>query len=85
MGGCTFAVGSISWLSANPVIATVQHSLMILIFPGLLGGMAISGNAHAFSLGAAAVVNLLFYFGLCWLIFPLLLRLKRGLASVVFS
>lgn len=76
MGGLTFAVGPLSMRSPNPIINAAQTILEMLIVPGLIGGAAISGNVHAFYLGAGAVVNGLFHFGIGWLLFPLLARLK---------
>jgi len=34
-------------------------------FPGLIGSMLIAGNVHAFSLWIAAILNGIFYCGLC--------------------
>jgi hypothetical protein len=37
-----------------------------VVFPGLLGSMAVAGNAHAFSLWVAAAFNGIFYCSLTW-------------------
>ena len=77
IGGMTFAAGPIGLLSANSIISAVQWVLLILILPGIVGGAVIGGSAHTISLGVGAVVNALLHFGVSWLLFPLLLRLKR--------
>jgi hypothetical protein len=78
IGSMTFMVGDISWPSPNPIVEAIKAVLMVLMIPGLIGGAAISGNIHAFSLGAGALVNALFHFGLSWLLFPLVMRFKRS-------
>jgi hypothetical protein len=45
--------------------------------PGLLGSMLVAGNAHAFSLWIAAILNGIFYCGLCWVICALSNALLR--------
>jgi hypothetical protein len=78
IGSLTFAVGSISVLSPNPIVSTTQVVLMSLILPGIIGGGAIAGNVHAFFLGGGAVINSLFHFGVSWFLIPLLTRSKKG-------
>src|SRR5580704_7510945 len=50
-----------------------------LLFPGLLGSMAIAGNVHAFSLWIAAGINCIFYFLLIWMIWGVSRRIRRKL------
>jgi hypothetical protein len=78
IGFLTFGAGPISWTSANPIIAVVQWVALILIVPGLLGGVVVGGNVHNVALGTAAVINALFHFGLSWLLFPLFKRRTKG-------
>lgn len=76
LGGLTFSVGTISTISANPIIGAVQILLMTLIVPGLIGSMAFVGNAHAFSLLPGAVINGLLHFVACWLLIGIRARFK---------
>ena len=47
-----------------------------LLFPGLIGAVAVSGNVHVYSFWAAAPTNALIYFGLGWIGCSLLNRFK---------
>lgn len=51
--------------------------LVVLIFPGILGSMAFSGNVHAFHLWVAALINGLLYFILSYLLGHLAITLLR--------
>ncbi len=48
-----------------------------LLFPGLLGSMALAGNVHAFSLWVAAAFNGIFYCSLTWAVLSLLTAMSR--------
>jgi hypothetical protein len=48
-----------------------------VVFPGLLGSMAIAGNVHAFSLWIAAGINFIFYFTFVWIICAVSIRIVR--------
>jgi hypothetical protein len=43
-------------------------AIVAVVFPGILGSIALAGNAHAFSLLVAAGINLIFYFISVWAI-----------------
>ena len=73
----TFAIQPLSSISENPVVGAAQGFLTTLIFPGILGAMALGGNVHAWYLWAAAAINALIYFGLGWLVYLLLARFRR--------
>jgi hypothetical protein len=77
IGSLTFAVGSISSISENPILGIAPRLLMILLLPGLIGGGVISGNMHAFDLALGALINALFNFGLSWLLLALVGRFRR--------
>jgi hypothetical protein len=77
LGLASLEMGDISSISANALVGYAQQTLMYLLVPGLVGSMAFSGNAHAFSLGTAAVVNGVLYFGLVKLIVWIATRSKR--------
>jgi hypothetical protein len=79
IGILSFWVGSISNLSANPIIELVQRFLMILLLPGLIGAGAVTGNLHVLFLAPAAAINALIHFGICWLFFPLLVWFGKTL------
>lgn len=55
----------------------IPERFIDLLVPGLIASMAVSGNAHAFPLWPAAVVNGLFYFGLAWVSAALLTKAVR--------
>jgi hypothetical protein len=80
IGSLTFAVGLISVLSPNPIISAAQVVLMFLMLPGIIGGGAIAGNAHAFQLGIGALLNGLFHFAISWLVIPLFRWSKKRAA-----
>src|SRR5689334_380100 len=48
-----------------------------VVFPGVLGAIAIDGNAHAFSLWIAAGINFIFYFIFVWTICTISRRIPR--------
>ena len=51
---------------------------VFLLLPGLIGSMAISGNVHAFPLWVAAIINILFYFGLVWILGVVWTKFRRN-------
>jgi hypothetical protein len=59
----TLCFRTLASLSGNAFIATLQMTACSLLFPGLIGAVAMSGNVHAFSLWVAAPMNALIYFG----------------------
>ena len=63
-------------LSENRFVAALQMTACTLLFPGLIGAIAVSGNVHAFSFWVAAPMNALIYFGLGWIGCKLLNRFK---------
>jgi hypothetical protein len=81
LAGITLAVENVSSISESPIIGTVQHAFMTLIFPGLIGAAAISGNVHAFHLWIAAGINGLIYFGLGWLFYRVVATLRRRMRT----
>src|SRR5437764_15126400 len=76
--GCvSFAIGPLSTISQNTAIAGIQKTIFILLLPGIVGGMALGGNAHAFSIWGVAIVNFLLYFGVGWLVYSGVARFRR--------
>jgi hypothetical protein len=59
-------VGILTLAIENLVGRAISIPLMILIFPGLIGSMVITGNVHAFPIALAALLNTLIHTGLCW-------------------
>jgi len=68
MGLTTFSLEHFSWF---------EHYLVPLLLPGVIGSMAVAGNAHAFSLWIAAIINALFYSLIIWLLGAVLATLRR--------
>lgn len=60
-------------------------ALTAVLFPGLLGSMAIAGNAHAFSLWIAAEFNGIRYCSLIWPAWSLASAISRRLRYVGFQ
>ena len=60
----------------HTTVATLQMTACSLLFPGLIGAVAVSGNIHAFSFWVAAPMNALIYFGVGWIGYNLLDRFK---------
>jgi|SRR5580658_2958877 ABC-type transport system involved in multi-copper enzyme maturation permease subunit len=67
--------------SSNPIVNGIQGAGMVLLFPGILGSIAVSGNAHAFHLWVAAVCNFVLYFLLCWAIAAFIGGLRRRIGA----
>jgi hypothetical protein len=67
MAAMTFAIPMLSSLSASLVIALVQRCMLVLLFPGIIGAGAISGNVHAWPPWIAAGLNMSIYFVIGWL------------------
>jgi hypothetical protein len=72
----TLCFPSLSILSGNAFVAALQMAASSLLFPGLIGAVAVSGNVHVFSFWVAAPMNALIYFGLGWIGYNLLDRYK---------
>jgi len=66
-GSLTLAVEKLSAISENLIVGTTQRILFALLYPGIFGSMALSGNVHAWHLWIAAGINGFIYFGLAWL------------------
>jgi len=52
----------------TPLMGNACQVLSAVLFPGILGSVAVAGNAHAFNLGIGAAINLVIYFGITWVI-----------------
>ena len=71
--GITAALLTLSlYTVGSPSLGKAGQALAGVAFPGLLGSMAIAGNAHAFSLWVAAAFNGIFYCCLTWAALSLL-------------
>ena len=55
-------------MGSEPLMGSAGRVLSTVLFPGILGSVAVAGNAHAFSLGMGAAINFVFYFGIAWVI-----------------
>lgn len=77
LGSLTLVVSKLSIISDNPLEGAVQRALIDLLFPGMIGAAAFSGNVHAWSLWTAAGINALIYFILGWIACSLLISLFR--------
>ena len=67
MASLTLSIEGLGAPAEIPMIGDPRSVLVTLLFPGMLGSMAVSGNAHAWHLWVAALVNGLVYFGLGWI------------------
>jgi putative effector of murein hydrolase LrgA (UPF0299 family) len=77
LGGLTLTIQRLSAISDNRLIGTAQETLVILLLPGMIGAMVLSGNVHAFILWVAAAINGVIYFGIGWMSSALVSRYKR--------
>ncbi len=77
----TLAIEKIVIPSSNPVLFAIQQVGIMLLFPGMFGSMAVSGNAHAFHLWVAAIWNFVFYFLVCLALVALIGRIWRRLTA----
>jgi hypothetical protein len=88
MGG-TMACLTLSVLGAGypseiPFIGDPRRTLVTLLFPGMLGSALISGNAHAWHLWVAALVNGITYFGIGWIgcrVAAIIIRMARKIVG----
>src|SRR5579863_10718306 len=76
LGGAT-AVCTLMMEQISGCPEAIALPLTIVLAPGLIGGMALSGNVHAFSLWGSAAVNFVVYFGLTWCVSFILSRWRR--------
>ena len=53
----TLCFPSLSILSGNAFVAALQITAGSLLFPGLIGAIAVSGNVHVYSFWVAAPIN----------------------------
>ncbi len=72
----TLCFPSLAILSGNAFVAALQMTASSLLFPGLIGAVAVSGNVHVYSFWVAAPINALIYFGLGWIGYNLVHRFK---------
>jgi hypothetical protein len=72
----TLCFPNLSILSGNAFVAGLQMTSCFLLFPGVIGAVAVSGNVHVYSFWVAAPINALIYFGLVWIGYNLLGRSK---------
>ena len=63
MASLTFSIESFAAPAQIPFLGDFLPLLVALLFPGILGSMAIGGNAHAWSLWLAAFLNGLLFSG----------------------
>ncbi|HVU48219.1 MAG TPA: DUF4254 domain-containing protein [Terracidiphilus sp.] len=64
----TFNVNSLSRLSSIELFDMIQFFGRVLVVPGVLLSIAVSGNVHAFPLWIAAAGNFLFWIVACWVL-----------------
>lgn len=76
----TLGLESKSDLFLNHFAGPTADTGTALLLPGILGAIALSGNAHTFHLWIASIWNFIFYFLLCWAIAALIGRTFRRLA-----
>jgi hypothetical protein len=67
MACLTLSILGLGYPSEIPFIGDPRPVLAAFLFPGMLGAAALSGNAHAWHLWVAALVNGIIYFGLAWI------------------
>lgn len=60
----TLCFPSLAVLSGNAFLAALQMTACSLLFPGLIGAVAVSGNVHIYNFWVAAPINAFIYFGL---------------------
>ena len=75
----TWQIQLIDVIPSDSLLGAVKRLLMALITPGLFGSMILAGNAHAFNLASAAVLNGLLYFATVYLLWWAVSKIsKRG-------
>ena len=77
----TLGLESDSGLLPNHLESPIGQAGTALLFPGILGAIALSGNVHALHLWIATIWNFIFYFLLCWAIAALIGKAFRRLRA----
>jgi hypothetical protein len=82
VAGCVIAALTLAisrWYSlfSGFPIGVVQRYAYIFLLPGLFCAIAVSGNVHDFSLGVAAIGNLVFYVVFFWAATALVRMIRR--------
>jgi hypothetical protein len=77
----TLGLASMPVHSSNGSAGALQQYGVTLLFPGIMGAMTISGNAHTFHLWVAAIWNFVFYFLICWAIAALIERVLHRISA----
>jgi hypothetical protein len=50
LGGLTLTIESLSNIVDSPLVGAAQKALVILLLPGMIGAMGVSGNVHVWHL-----------------------------------
>ena len=77
----TLMMEHISDPSSNPIAFAIQGVVVVLLFPGMLASMAVSGNVHAYHLWVASIANFVIYFLVCWAVVALIGKVYRRLSA----
>jgi hypothetical protein len=77
VGGLTLTIQRLSAIPDNRLIGAAQEILVILLLPGMIGAMVLSGNVHAFILWVAAAINGVIYYGVGWIFYALVARYRK--------
>jgi hypothetical protein len=77
LGGLTLTIESLSSIVDSRLIGAAQKALIILLLPGMIGAMGLSGNVHVWHLWVAAAINGVIYFGIGWFSYALGARYRR--------
>jgi hypothetical protein len=79
----TFNIDSVARLSSIELFGMIQFFGRVLVVPGVLFSIAMSGKPRGFPISLAALGNLIFWIVICWLLGALLeaLEERRRLAN----
>jgi hypothetical protein len=73
----SFDVHSLSKLSSIEMFDMIQFFGRVLVVPGVLLSIAVTGNIHAFPLWIAAAGNFAFWIAICWVLGALIRALEE--------
>lgn len=73
----SFDVRTLSKLSSIELFDMIQFFGRVLVVPGILLSIAVSGNVHAFPLWMAAAGNFAFWIAACWLVGAVFTKLEQ--------
>ena len=81
----TLCFPSVAILSGNAFVVALRMTACSLLFPGLIGAVAISGNVHIYSFWVTVPINAFIYFGLGWIGYNQIYRFRTKWKEIIHN